>query len=275
MTSIVTLEVFSGRQNPSWELDDDQIKELKKFIDATTTATIVKPLNVLSRLGYRGFRVESNRESLPSILSAGGGIVEEAREAPSLIDQHRIIERFLLETGKPYIDPLTSQQVEAELNRPHLLSGEFDIFAAPPYNPGKWNNDPNVLARNNCYNYGCDRITNTIAQPGRGSGSPFSVLQCNDVGAAAQRDGLGAVASPSGNPPANSHFAALVMAPGQDFHWYRFDSNGRWSHKPGGTPATDRDNSGQVILNPEIADRGIYTDFCGYFLVNTAHLRIN
>ena len=37
-----------------------------------------------------------------------------------------------------------------------------------------------------------------------------------------------------------------------------------WTHKPGGTPATNLDNSGNPISNPETADRGGYTDFCGY-----------
>lgn len=272
MPSIVTLEVFSGRQNPSWELDDTQIDELKALLAMERNATISKPTNVISRLGYRGFTVESNRESLPALLSAGGGIIEEAREAPSVIDVNKAIERFLLGTGKPYLDPDTFQEVDAKINGPYL---DFTPLVAPPYNPGKWNNDPNILAKNNCYNYGCDKITNSIAQPGRGSGSIFSSLQCGDVGLAAKRDGLGPVSAPNGNPPANSHYVALVMAPSRDFHWYRFDANGRWSHKPGRTPATDRDNSGQVILNPEAADRGGYTDFCGYFLVNVLNLRIN
>jgi hypothetical protein len=58
---------------------------------------------------------------------------------------------------------------------------------------------------------------------------------------------------------------ALVVAPGWDYHWYRRDENGRWSHKPGGTRATNLDNSMNPISNPETANRGPYTDFCGYY----------
>ena len=69
------------------------------------------------------------------------------------------------------------------------------------------------------------------------------------------------------------HRVALVIAPGQDFHFYRQDADGMWSHKPGMTQATNVDASGSPISNPETADRHSpsgkisYTDFCGYFCV--------
>jgi hypothetical protein len=60
---------------------------------------------------------------------------------------------------------------------------------------------------------------------------------------------------------------ALVIDPGTDYHWYRKDKNGKWTHKPGGTAATNLDNSGNPITDPETANRGGYTDFCGYFCI--------
>ncbi|MBN3760725.1 hypothetical protein [Burkholderia sp. Ac-20365] len=274
MPSVVTLHIYSGRQDPSWELDPPQVAILQSLLSSPRGATFAKPSTVASRLGYRGFSVESSRVPLPALLTAGGGIVEETRQAPSLVDNDKEIERFLLETGKPYLTPKLVANVERELAGPHLLSNDVTIFAAPPYNPGKWNDDPYILDNNNCYNYACDRITNSRAQPGVGSGAKFHLLACGDVGAASVRDGLTSVAGPNGNPAPNSHFAALVMAPDVDFHWYRFDTNGRWSHKPGRTRATDLDQAGRVILNPEIADRGAYVDFCGYYLIDTTKVRI-
>jgi hypothetical protein len=274
MPSIVTLQIFSGRQNPSWELNIDQIEDLILLLAVARDATLVKPSTVISRLGYRGFTVSSSRERLPETLNAGGGVVEEAREAPSVLDNNKEIERFLLETGRPFVAVDLLKYVENEIAVLHPLAGGASTFAAPPYNPGKWNDDPYILKNNNCYNYACDLITNMKAQPGLGSGSMYRDFSCGSVGPASEQDGLVSVAGVTGSPPANSLFTALVVAPGVDFHWYRFDSNGRWSHKPGETRATDRDQGGQIILNPEIADRGIYTDFCGYFLVNTTTVRI-
>jgi hypothetical protein len=77
-------------------------------------------------------------------------------------------------------------------------------------------------------------------------------------------------------PPAKPGYypVALVSDPGVDYHWYRLDSNGRWSHKPGNTDATDVDASGNLITDPKTADRDYgrynYSTFCGYFYVPSA-----
>ena len=40
-----------------------------------------------------------------------------------------------------------------------------------------------------------------------------------------------------------------------DYHWYRNDNNGRWSHKPGFGQVTDKDASNNYIYNPQNANR--------------------
>ena len=50
--------------------------------------------------------------------------------------------------------------------------------------------------------------------------------------------------------------------------------DGRWTHKPGGTEATDLDNSGNPISDPRTADRGGYTDFCGFMIAMHGHTKI-
>lgn len=54
---------------------------------------------------------------------------------------------------------------------------------------------------------------------------------------------------------------------GSDYHFYRQDSNGLWSHKSGWKPAKNVDESNKLITNPEKADRGTYDVFCGYYKV--------
>jgi hypothetical protein len=128
---------------------------------------------------------------------------------------------------------------------------------------------------NNCYNYGTNYRTDTFAQPGQAAGAMYGALTCADVKAGALADML--IDAPTANHatcPADGHLVALVIAPGIDFHWYRRDKTGWWSHKPGGTPATDRDNANHYISNPESADRGMYTDFCGYLVVMPGHVKI-
>lgn len=133
----------------------------------------------------------------------------------------------------------------------------------PAYNPGSWN-VPGVIENNNCYNYSTDKRTDTFAQPGSG-GTANADCQCPTITARALGDKLRRCEGEKCHPC--HHRVALVMAPGDDYHWYRQDADGTWSHKPGGTNARNTDNSGNPIYSPETADRGSYTQFCGYFCV--------
>lgn len=49
---------------------------------------------------------------------------------------------------------------------------------------------------------------------------------------------------------------------GGDFHWYRLDNNGRWSHKPGQGRATNLDDAKNVINDPRKVDTGVYKFVC-------------
>jgi len=142
----------------------------------------------------------------------------------------------------------------------------------PRYEPGIWNDSTFVQWNNNCYNYGCDIQTNTFAQPGKAHGVILnwpSDGNCRAVSAGAVADGLYRVNCDEGCGCSEcQHQVALVIWPGVDYHWYRKDRDGRWSHKMGGTPATNLDNSGNLITDPRTANRGNYTVFCGCFCVN-------
>ena len=57
------------------------------------------------------------------------------------------------------------------------------------------------------------------------------------------------------------------------YHFYRQDSDGTWSHKPGGTKAIRVDDAGNIIDNPVAANRNYerttkkynYDKNCGFF----------
>lgn len=142
------------------------------------------------------------------------------------------------------------------------------LDCSPPYEPNKWNSNNAALKCNNCYNYGCDKRTDNFAQPGYASGSMYSSFTCSAVITAAERDGLDFLGTSDSSCTGCTHKVALVVAPGQDYHWYRKDDNDYWSHKLGNTPVTDKDNAGNKITSPETASRGYYTAFCGYFCVD-------
>lgn len=57
-----------------------------------------------------------------------------------------------------------------------------------------------------------------------------------------------------------------------DYHWYRQNSDGTWSHKPGTTPVTNLDASKNIIMDPLECDRNVedglnYNYFVGYYAI--------
>ena len=71
--------------------------------------------------------------------------------------------------------------------------------------------------------------------------------------------------------PTGSYKVALVIAEGSDYHWYRQNPDGTWSHKLGNSAVTDVDASGNILVNPEYADRNHtvanYSQFIAYYCV--------
>jgi hypothetical protein len=165
------------------------------------------------------------------------------------------------------------------LERLARAAADWIARCLPVYRPSAWNDGNGIQFHNNCYNYGCDIPTGTFAQPGRGSGHMYTAINCNAVTNGAHSDGLVSVNCDSGCGCSDCwHQVALVIWPDPehpDFHWYRRDKDGRWSHKPGPTPARNTDNSGNLITDPRTANRGPYTIFCGCFCVKKSAVTIN
>lgn len=60
--------------------------------------------------------------------------------------------------------------------------------------------------------------------------------------------------------------------PRTDYHFYRLDSNGTWSHKHGDEIAAKTDESDAIIEDPGATDRGEYPSFVGYWWVDHRQL---
>jgi hypothetical protein len=173
MSVTVTLNIFSGRPNPAWELTEDEATELADRLASIDRTTLMKPPGIAGGLGYRGFTIESVRErNLEPEVYVHAGIVDVARFDLNLATDAPDLEQWILSTAGDQVDDSVRQLVEQQLSgaSPASSSSEPSILAVPPFNPGKWNNNPTILRNNNCYNYANDKITNTFAQPGRGSG---------------------------------------------------------------------------------------------------------
>ena len=57
----------------------------------------------------------------------------------------------------------------------------------------------------------------------------------------------------------------LVIWPNRDYHWYRQDADGTWSHKPGSTKVI----TGVVDPVADARERG-YTSIVGYYYITEA-----
>ena len=134
---------------------------------------------------------------------------------------------------------------------------------------------------NNCYNYGTDVLTNTFAQPGRGSGvcghhdRPCVPNTCDDVRKAAISDGLlDAGTQLPAALPARGHYVSLHIWPKSNFHWLRMSADKTWSHKPGGSKVRNVDNNGHTITDPAKADVSPWSTHCGYLLALPSNVTI-
>ena len=75
--------------------------------------------------------------------------------------------------------------------------------------------------------------------------------------------------------PAGTSKIGLVVDPGDDYHFYRQDRDGMWSHKDGRNKVKRYDAEKVPIWNPQTAARDNrpsgsdlnYTDFCGFYCV--------
>lgn len=284
MTYRVRLIVFSGTEDPIFEIKEEQISSLEALIE-TAQYSSKQPARVM---GYQGFIVTSNQNmDIRHIIGAPQVEMFLLGIAKTYI-QSNVYDHIAQVIFNEYEDDLSynfnmkEDQIIPQKNR-FLTQSCTDTplrgpDTVPKYDPKTDNFGCYITEQwdNNCYNYGSDILTNTFAQPERGTQHKWVYNTCEDVTRAAISDGLISIGKeyPSA-PAAEGHFLALLIWPDTNFHWVRLDSNGLWSHKPGGTAVKNKDNDRKDISNPSIQDFSPWTEFCGYFVVVPSKATIN
>ncbi len=292
----ITVDIFSGRPNPTWIVTDEQVARdlLGRVAENPGVAATVGA--GYDGLGLREVRVsrlgdDPVEQPLPAEFALASTAAENlrlsgalARELIEQADRYRevhlpdhditplepaLIDLALSELERFLADPPTAKRPPLRRGNP-LITTTHDArcdrcaYEVSQFNPGFWNT-PTVQPRNNCYNYARNWRTDTFAQPGRAHGAQTNVMSCPTVTTAAMADGLHRRCDCLPDSEFPRRLMALVVAPGGDYHWYRHQRGGFWGHKPGHTAARNYDNVGALVTNPETAARGFYTDFCGYF----------
>ena len=171
----------------------------------------------------------------------------------------------------------------------------------PPYEPDAWNNDPAIYKSMNCYAYAMNfRDPNLVEecrknngkdcrqyfpQPGALNGDRYALD-------ASERRNCGVVeklmmsdvpelehSTYQDKCPAGKSKIALVVHEKQDYHFYRQNPDGSWSHKDGSNKVKDFDALKRKIMNPAAASRDYrwqgsdlnYRDFCGFYCAPRNH----
>lgn len=307
----ITINMFSGRPNPSVVLSDSDSRSLLKRISMgrfRKQSERTEPFPAMS--GYRGIVVEQvvkrkATDIFPRSHFTPGYVYSGNLVAPS--DSLQDIEAFVLDRINFFEEPRGFRPFKNGLKKkmdyfwekcppwrdrylkiyPELIIDFYEkiryrsCICAPLPDLNAWNADINIQWNNNCYNYGTNYRTDTFAQPGEATGAKYNDLSACSVPAGnrsarmgAVSDGLIALPSNNNTCPLYGHLVALVVAPDWDYHWYRKGRNGKWSHKMGDSPATLLDDSGNPINDPRTADRGSYTDFCTFMQVKHGHFKI-
>jgi hypothetical protein len=276
----VTLNVFSGTEDPTWVVSGEAAKELVAILP---TKSITQRPVPWYRMGYSGFEVTVEGQSTVAVYNnaaveralLASGISANSLEEFGAVVGHVKDEIHRLISYTPTEKDFRSLNGTDNCNPPVRGSDTYT-----KYDPKTDVNGCFITRQgeNNCYNYGNDVLTNSFAQPGRGSGQKWSYNTCDDIRASAIRDKLvwAGTTLPT-KQPSVGHYVALLIWPQTNFHWIRFDSDpaGFWSHKPGGTAVRNVDNNNQKITDPSRSDFSPWTQFCGYMTSIPSNVTIN
>jgi hypothetical protein len=285
----ITVDIFNGRANPVIEVEGPEADEVLSRLKPGRKLTGRGAPEPEPILGYRGLVIEQ-------IGAASGGlpgrfrylhgnlfgarlshVAEDERIEDFISADAGLLRRFSLGEGFPdlfrkEVARAKKERVEHE-EEEHHKRRHHHCECGPLYEPAWWN-VPQRQPFNNCYNYATNYRTDTFAQPGLAAGSMYTAFNCSSVGQAAVKDDLLNTPNAKNKCPKEGHLVALVIWPGVDFHWFRKGRNGFWSHKPGGTPVRNVDNSNHLIPDPRTANRGPYTNFCTFMVVMHGHIKI-
>ncbi|MEA2600776.1 MAG: hypothetical protein QOF89_1768 [Acidobacteriota bacterium] len=272
----VTLDIFSARRNPSWILS---AKEEQELIDRVMAhPSLIGPISAPTRgLGYRGYIVNTlkggtSRLQIPSRFRIGhlkdkdqsaSWLLDTSEKPDTEVDDYlrEFAERSILAPTTIPTQPTGAAPKSVNLRGLEKDSSCLDNYLTSDTDFSFWN-DAYSMDHNNCYNFAANYRSDTFAQPGNYSGHPFGSFTCSSVGTACNWDGW------VSSCQTNNLSIALVIWPGNDFHFYRLCTNGHWCHKPGHTAARNYDDSGNYITDPRTANRGPYTSFCSFLNAN-------
>lgn len=149
----------------------------------------------------------------------------------------------------------------------------------PDFEPERWNDDKKIRKTHNCYAYVLDIRNERLKskpQPGYLAGYTYmtddDIRSCDKVMERVMADNPSIIPSSFEAPCPNGMrkaFLAVDDGTNPDYHFYRLDKTGTWSHKPGIMRVRKDGSNGRTIVRPDKAKRSsdehTYNQPCGYF----------
>lgn len=158
----------------------------------------------------------------------------------------------------------------------------------PDYEPERWNANKYIKQTHNCYAYALNLIDMNRAKqcenlkkkdkkvmcerPQLGDYSGYDEYNATKVTCKKMEERL-----LNDNPYIkklkknqvcpDGFYKIMLYRSHDDYHFFRQDNSGLWSHKNGWRLATNKDFKGRLIQHPDLADKGIYTIYCGTYAV--------
>ncbi|MCK4795579.1 MAG: hypothetical protein KAV87_68245 [Desulfobacteraceae bacterium] len=217
MSLKITIDIFSGRENPVIELTEQEsleaLKQLKPIRKIEEKRKEFPPEPIL---GYRGLIIEQTGKpdgSLPKVFLYVHGDLFGERLAHKAASE--TFEEFVcgstglitrLKLGKEFSD-FVLEEIERLKELRFLLDPQIVELrekrlsawwpcrwwcpcywwwwrrckCAPLYEPSWWNDSGQIQYNNNCYNYATNYRTDTYAQPGEAANAKWTNLSACDV----------------------------------------------------------------------------------------------
>lgn len=114
----VEVDVYSGRPNPHWNLTPQEAEEFVSRFQGLPSSQGTETMN--EGLGYRGLivtkpgdRIEGYNEIL---ISNGLVLARHDEQSQEFTDQNRKLEKWVLQTGKGWLDEALYEQISNHLH---------------------------------------------------------------------------------------------------------------------------------------------------------------
>lgn len=292
----IELDFFSGAPNPRWELTDAEVNEVMSQLARLERRS--KPARVREPNSWYGgviLHVADPRGPGRYLTLFNERIFDSADDA-ILIDAGRTVERLLYERAPEFavhlVDKMTFEQAAMVHHEVETIGGvesgevarcpEAPAFELPPP-PVRWNIDPG-RHDNNCYNYANDVFSEIDdALPGGVLKHQWTERELHDL---VTSDGLVPVnAKDNKRLPKvcavnrDAHLVAIclrrrdgtrleggVSVPNfRDFHCFRLDKGGTWSHKDGRKKTSRTDNRNKLLKDLATAAFKLKHVLVGYY----------